>query len=279
MIGFVDLPPDLREDPDAAFGAAPHWSIDQGRRAWRIAEDTAPAFAGTKDGRVVAAAGSFLLQLHPTRHWAFVEVVESERREGIGSTMLRELRRRLPDTATLRCKAQVDSPGYRFAQRSGLEVLMATRTIRVERQSGLEPPDAVIVASASSVSDGAVDAWRRYYAEGHSWDPVGDLPLSYWRETLGTDTTVLLWPATGSVRGIALVGPDGDWTGGAIERADPDGERIASALLAAAFLHHEVLDIEYDDWMVEVGAALATLRHEETDHSVILADPPGAHAC
>ena len=69
-----------------------------------------------------------------------------------------------------------------------------------------------------------------------------------------------------------IVGPDGDWTGGAIDRTDPDRHDVVSALLAAAFLDHEVLDIEYDDWMDEVGAVLSTLSHMETDHSVILAE-------
>ena len=47
---------------------------------------------------------------------------------------------------------------------------------------------------------------------------------------------------------------------------------VGTTPIAAAFLDHKVLDIEYDDWMDEVGAVLAALNHIETDHSVILAE-------
>lgn len=259
--------------PESVFGPPPHWTIAQGRRCWTPRESTLQTSLVLVDGGdVVAAAGAFVPELHSERLWGFVEVAPSDRRRGLGSQAVEELRRRLSPEGRLRTKAEPGSPGDHFGRRHGLHPLQHTRTVRVTVEPR-ELGDEVGVVGVVAASDDVVDAWRRYYVAGHSWDPPGQQPLSFWRQTLGSaEDVVLTWPSEPPFRGVAIVGPGGEWTGGAIERDDPEAVTVTTTLLGAAAHTTPTLEIELDDWMSEVRQALTSFRTEIVDQGVILAE-------
>lgn len=255
------------------FGEPGHWTLEQGRELWRLRAGTSERFVLEQDGLTVAAAASFHADHHPTRRWAYIEVAEGSRRRGVATRAASELRQRAPEIG-LRCKAEVGSAGEAFALSIGLEPLMCTRTLRVTGVPASPAVCSVEVVAASDAGHDVVDAWRRYYENGHRWDPTGSMPRSYWRETLGgPDDLVSTVELDGTIRGIAILGGAGDWAGGTVERDDPDAPAIVDPLIVAALQSCPVLEVEYDDWMVELVDVLARLHVEERDRSVILADP------
>lgn len=226
--------------------------------------------------QVVAVAGAFTPELHGRRSWAFVEVIPSARRRGVGSQALDALRKLLPPDSPLRCKVAFSSAGDHFARRHGLYPLQHTKTVRITAPP-VDRDSDVGVVHANAVADEVVDAWRRYYLAGHSWDPPGDLPLSFWHQTLGSDDTLLTWPSDPPFRAIAVLGPDGSWTGGSIARNDPEAVVMTTDLLSAAGRLFSSLEVELDDWMTEVAEAVINLQPHQLDHSVILGERLPTH--
>lgn len=217
-------------------------------------------------------AGAFRPELHGERLWAFVEVAPQARRRGIGSRSVAELRKRLPPGARLRSKVEPGSPADRFARRHGLRPIQATKTVRVDLDA-VDDAHEVGEFSVDTAPDEVVDAWRRYYTAGHAWDPPSEQPLLFWRQAMGSaDDTVLTWPAEPPIRGLAIVGPGGDWTGGSVQRDDPEAVATATRLLLAAASSSSTLEVELDDWMGEVHEALRPLRAEVVDRAVIFAE-------
>ncbi len=196
------------------------------------------------------------------------------RQRGIGTFAIRELRRALPEHARLRVKCEVDSSGERFAAENGLIELQRTQSVVLNREPSQTGGmvDDVWATAASDAGDEVVDAWRRFYVDGHRWDPPALQPLAFWRSVLGgPDDTVFVWPSAPPYRGLAILGPDGSWAGGAVDRDDPDALRIADALLRSVAGRR--LEVELDGWMVEVAAALDGLATLVIDEAVILGDP------
>lgn len=260
--------------PEDIFGAAPHWTVAQGRQWWRLATSELSVSFGLADGNgVVAVAGGFLPELHTQRLWVYVEVVSKLQRRGIGARAVAELRNRLPPDSRLRVKVEPDAPADRFARRHGLRPIQATSTVRVVLDA-LDDLRSVGRFSIDSAPDEVVDAWRRYYVAGHSWDPPSDQPLAFWRQTMGSgEDTILTWPQEPPFRALAIVGPGGAWTGGAVDRDDPEAVDLATRLFGAAAGNSSgMLEIELDDWMHEVHEALRPLRTEVVDRAVILAE-------
>lgn len=274
MLRVVEAPEVVLWSPEDLFGVASHWTIAQGRQWWRPAQtELSASFAMEEEDQVVAVAGGFLPELHTRRLWAFVEVVPALRRRGIGARAVAELRSRLPLGSRLRTKVEPDSPADWFARRQGLRPLQHTRTVRVVLDA-VGDRDGVGRFSVNSAPEEVVDAWRRYYVSGHAWDPPSEQPLAFWRQALGSaDDTVLTWPSRPPFRALAIVGPGGEWTGGCIDRDDPEAVTLVTRLLAAAAdSSSPTLEIELDDWMHEVHEVLRPLRTEVLDRAVILAE-------
>lgn len=259
--------------PESVFGMSPHWTIAQGRGCWTPRESTSQvSLVLVEDGDIVGAAGASVPELHSERLWAFVEVAPSHRRRGLGSQAVEALRSRLPPAARLRTKAEPGSTGEHFSRRHGLPPVQHTRTVRVTVEPAAVGHEVGAVGVVAA-SDDVVEAWRRYYVAGHSWDPPSERPLSFWRQALGTaEDVVLTWPSDPPFRGLAIVGPNGEWTGGAIDRGDAEAITVTRKLLRAAARTAPSLEIELDDWMSEVRQALTSFRAEIVDHGVILAE-------
>lgn len=274
----------FRERVMQAFGPAAHWSIEQGRGTWREPHDGdewSRALVIVDDGQPVAVAGAFHPRIHPTREWGYVEVPPAHRRQGYGRYALDKLRQSLPPTAgVLRGKVESGSDGAAFADRSGFVELQRTRTVRVDVHDNETPPSDLAIDSweaGATVDAQVVEAWSEYYVAGHDWDPAGQLSDRLSRELFfRSPSRVLVASRNNTIVGVAFVGldPPTTFVGGAVARDDPDGTAIAATLItsAASRSDNQILDIELDDWMWDVTAAIEPWPHQILDEAFIVAE-------
>jgi len=267
-----------------ALGSPDHWSVRQGRdafAAWRDGERWGRCVVVCVDGEVAGAAGAFHPTLHSHREWAYVEVAPRWRRQGLGTFGLDRLRSVLPgDHLPLRGKVIAGAASQAFATAVGARrMLQRSRTVTLARSDLATSVPAgfdVRAEPAAHAGDEAVEAWRRFYVDGHRWDPVGELGHDRARELFfGGDGDALTVRSDGEPVGIALVGPAADRTavvGGPIDSDDPLGEAVARALLGAVADRWAapLVEVELDDWMTPMVATIEALPHQvdETVHIV-----------
>lgn len=280
--------PARREAIEQRFGSPDHWSQAQGRAQWgrptesgRWAE-TIVVIESTDD-RPAAVASGFRSRIHADRDWCYVEVAPDVRGVGIGAVALAALQDAAPaDVRPLRAKVAADSAGSRFAARHGLTPIQRTRTIRVTRNiddSGACGIDAEVIG-AGQVDDDVVDAWNVYYRDGHEWDPPGHLSTALGRELFfrGSADDVVVVRRRATIVGVGCVMRSDarpTFVGGSIVRDDPDAASIASALLyqVSRLTGPVGFDVELDDWMWEMEAALNVTAVDVVDTSFVVAEP------
>lgn len=276
----------MRDAVVEAFGPPGHWTAEQGRASWREPSDGAGwsraivLFEARGVRRQpVAVASCFHPRLHAGREWCHVEVAPVDIGRGYGRAALAALRSCLPATASsLRGKVQAGSPGLRFAERHGFIPVQRTRTLRVV----LDKPDVgggvrVHAIPTEFADDSTVRTWRDFYVAGHDWDPPGYLSVGLSRELFfSTGGQVLIAARAGRAVGIALLtgAAAPAFTGGAVDRHDPEAVGIATALLAAAAggTPDGTVDAEVDDWLWEVDRALQPWRPTVVDEAFVVAE-------
>jgi GNAT superfamily N-acetyltransferase len=194
MPGAITVRP-WREDDDLRLlevWPAPETPQAAAFRAALRPDDDAPwsrALVAEDAGIPVAAGTVYESPLHPRRLWAWVEVAPDRRGEGIGRTLLEQLRR-LADQApsgvrALRTKVAPGSPGERFARAVGLESVQVSRVVRVEAGAlPLRPlrehPDGTPAQAVEDLATGSVELTRtlwEFYRAVHGWDEPADLPV------------------------------------------------------------------------------------------------------
>jgi len=276
----------LRTSVVDAFGSPTHWTMEQGRSAWREpvdGDEWSRTVVRLDDERPVAVASAFHPALHPTREWCYVEVAPAHRGRGHGTDALGELRRVLPATAgPLRSRVRSLSAAHRFATREGFESLQRTRLVRVFAAEHARPQHdrrCVVVGLGAALEDEIVQAWIDYYTAGHDWDPPGALTLSLCRGVFFTgDYCAVLAIDRRRIVGVALVATavtgTTTFTGGAVSRGGAEAPEIASELLgAASHLVHGPLHVVVDDWMWELDRAVTAARGETIDEAHIVVEP------
>jgi GNAT superfamily N-acetyltransferase len=132
------------------------------------------------DGVVVGAGTISHGQRHPRRSWLAIDVAPAERRRGIGSVLLDELRRSTERPLCARA---------RFADEASIGFLRRHRFGLLERSWGGRFDPAAIVGRLPELKigrpptlDEAAAFFERWYSETHQFDPPTPWPLQRARE-------------------------------------------------------------------------------------------------
>jgi hypothetical protein len=264
---------------EAAFGAAEHWTMMQGRQSWRVPTDgqtwSRCLVVLDDDAEPVAVVSAFRPRLHSGRAWAYLEVSPRRRRAGWGMYALDALHAALPaEAGPLRAKVAGGSPAAGIAHRLGMTPIQRTQEIRVHVPTDLSGAPT----QELSVDDpAAVAAWRDWYIGGHDWDPPAPQPDQFWADMVSDADHVLGVPGDERLAGIALVyTEDGRpcFVGGALHRdTDPTGRIAAGLLCSARQVTGDPVHVELDDWMSDVTYVIDQLDHVVLDETFIVADP------
>ena len=160
------------------------------------------------DGFVVAAATISEGQRHPMRSWVVIDVVPAERRRGIGTTLLDELRSLSERPLCAR---------GRFAEKAAVGFLGRHRFGLLDRSwGGLFDPAAIIERLPESTDgreptlDEAAAFFERWYCAMHPFDPPTPWPLERAREFYcGADlipgSLIGVWDGTALIAAGCLV--------------------------------------------------------------------------
>lgn len=275
-----------RAEVTAALGDPEHWTVAQGRATWRRPSDGTQwsrAVVVRQDGVPVAVAGAFHPRLHPGREWCAVEVAPGQRERGHGTAALGALRAALPEEARpLRAKVRHGAP-LQAARSWGFDALQRTHLVRVVRMPQDRATPAAVdltvrVPDTSDLPEEAHRAWHDHYVDGHHWDPPGDDAAAMLRRALTAEPgRVVVVEADHRPTGVALLA-EGDGSarlvGGAVRRQDPRRTEIAVALLDTATGLFPTVDVEVDEWMDEMVAAVTARPHEVLDEAWVVAENP-----
>ncbi len=241
-----------RATADAVLGAldsAVHWSVAQGRHllgpdedgvAFRRARLVRAAATGEPVGFVVVRRTND----DPHWLWAHTEIVPEYRGRGLGAAALAHMSELVAGTHRgMRGKAVTGSAEHRWMTAHGFRRAQRHRTFRV-RPGALGPVSHGYAlewfdGATGPVPDDAVRAWGDFLDATNWWHTPERTPLEQLRPYIDDRSDAPFVTARrpdGAVAGVAFLddpfhGSDLDFSGGAVDPADPDARTIAAALL------------------------------------------------
>lgn len=161
----------------------------------------------TVDSVAIGAGVVFASSLHPQRLWLFVEVAAGQRRQGVGTALVAELRKQIPADQVAELKARYTvTPGddaaasAAFCTSLGLGEIQVSRDVILEPGALAEPVFDTNDRVIEDLSTGSVELTRLvmdFYNEVHaSWDPA--------RMSVGSAQRMLLDANTGAQGALVL---------------------------------------------------------------------------
>ena len=151
------------------------------------------------DSVAVGAGVVFASSLHPQRLWLYVEVAPESRRQGVGSALVAELKKRIPASQVQQLKARYTvTAGDPAEAAAGFCAALGLGEIQVSRDVVLEPgalAEPVFDTNDRVIEDlatGSVELTKLvmdfYNAVHASWDPAAMTPGSAQRMLLDEHT-------------------------------------------------------------------------------------------
>jgi len=159
------------------------------------------------DGVAIGAGVVFASSLHPQRLWLYVEVAAEQRRCGVGTALVAQLRKQIPADQAQQLKARYTvTPGdpataaAGFCQSLGLNEIQASRDVILEPGALAEPVFDTNDRVIEELSTGSVELTQLvmdFYNKVHEqWDPA--------KMTVGSAQRMLLDEHTGAQAALVL---------------------------------------------------------------------------
>lgn len=160
----------------------------------------------TVESVAVGAGVIFASSLHPQRLWLYVEVAPSQRRQGIGSALVAELRKLIPAGETSEVKSRYTvtagdpaDAAAGFCKSLGLGQIQISRDVILEPGALAEPDFDTNDRVIEDIATGSVELTKlvmEFYNSVHEWDPA--------KMTVGSAQKMLLDDNTGAQGAIVL---------------------------------------------------------------------------
>jgi len=159
------------------------------------------------DGVAIGAGVVFASSLHPQRLWLYVEVAAEQRRSGVGTALVRQLRQQIPADQAQQLKARYTvTPGdpataaAGFCKALGLGEIQVSRDVILEPGALAEPVFDTNDRVIEELSTGSVELTKLvmdFYNKVHEqWDPA--------QMTVGSAQRMLLDEHTGAQAALVL---------------------------------------------------------------------------
>lgn len=161
----------------------------------------------TVDGVAIGAGVVFASSLHPQRLWLYVEVASEQRRSGVATALVQQLRKQIPADQAQQLKARYTvTPGdpaeaaAAFCKALGLNEIQVSRDVILEPGALAEPVFDTNDRVIEDLSTGSVELTKLvmdFYNEVHEqWDPS--------KMTVGSAQRMLLDEHTGAQGALVL---------------------------------------------------------------------------
>ncbi|UYQ78396.1 GNAT family N-acetyltransferase [Glutamicibacter sp. JL.03c] len=159
------------------------------------------------DGVAIGAGVVFASSLHPQRLWLYVEVAADQRRSGVGTALVQQLRQQIPADQVQQLKARYTvTPGdpataaAGFCRALGLGEIQVSRDVILEPGALAEPVFDTNDRVIEELSTGSVELTKLvmdFYNKVHEqWDPA--------QMTVGSAQRMLLDEHTGAQAALVL---------------------------------------------------------------------------
>lgn len=173
----------------------------------------------TVDGVAIGAGVVFASSLHPQRLWLYVEVAAEQRRQGVGTALVEQLRQQIPAGQTQQLKARYTvtagdpaSAAAGFCAALGLGEIQVSRDVILEPGALAEPVFDTNDRVIEDLATGSVELTKLvmdfYNAVHANWDPakmsVGSAQRMLLDEYTGAQGVLVLRDKPKSEGGVPL---------------------------------------------------------------------------